>query len=128
MAGYQEFIPHRRFLGPRFHGALALSPDGSRVACVDDAGGQFNISVQAVAGGPVRRLTSFVESAVRKVVWSASGRSLIFQMDAGGSEKVQLFEVDVEGGDPRALTDVPTASFALAHGRPVSPDGRRLAY
>ena len=107
---------------------MALSPDGSQVAYVDDVGGQFNISVQALGGGPVRRLTSYVDSAVRRVVWHASGRSLIFQMDAGGTEKIQLFEVGVDGGEPRALTDVPTASFTLAHGKPVSPDGRRLAY
>ena len=128
VAGYQDFIPRRRFLGPRFNGALALSPDGSQVAYVDDTGGQFNISVQALDGGPVRWLTSYVDSAVRRVVWHRSGTSLLFQADAGGTEKVQLYEVGVDGGEPRALTDVPTASFTLAFGPPVSPDGRLLAY
>jgi dipeptidyl aminopeptidase/acylaminoacyl peptidase len=107
---------------------LAISPDGSEVAYVDDTGGQFNISVQALEAGPVRRLTSFVNSAVRRVVWHPSGRSLIFQADAAGTEKVQLYEVGIDGGEPQALTDVPTASFALAFGPPVSPDGQRLAY
>jgi len=38
--------------------ALALAPSGTHVAYIDDEGGQFNISVQAVTGGPVRHLTS----------------------------------------------------------------------
>ena len=58
MASYQDFIPSRRFHGPRFMDALALAPSGTHVAYIDDEGGQFNISVQAVTGGPVRHLTS----------------------------------------------------------------------
>ncbi|GAA1026212.1 S9 family peptidase [Virgisporangium ochraceum] len=105
-----------------------MSPDGSHVAYVDDASGQFNISVQALKGGPARRLTSLVDSAVRRVVWHPSGRSLIFQADIGGTEKIQLFQVGIDGGDTQALTDTPEASFALAIGAPVSPDERRLAF
>lgn len=128
VAGYQDFIPRRRFRGPRFHGAMSASPGGSQVAYVDDTAGQFKITVQALEGGPVRRLTSLVDAAVRKVVWHPSGQSLIFQADVGGAEKLQLFEVGVDGGEPRTLTDVPTASFSLAFGPPVSPDERHLAY
>ena len=51
------------------------------VAYIDDEDGQFNVAVQALDGGPVRRLTSFVESAVRRVMWDRSGTSLLFQAD-----------------------------------------------
>src|SRR6185503_12564942 len=128
VASYQDFIPSRRFHGPRFMDALALAPSGTHVAYIDDEGGQFNISVQAVTGGPVRHLTSYVDSTVRRVMWDRRGDTLLYQADVQGNEKAQLFEVPVEGGEPRRLTHVDTASFWAALGDPVSPDGRRFAY
>jgi len=128
VASYQDFIPSRRFHGPRFMDALALAPSGTHVAYIDDEGGQFNISVQAVTGGPVRHLTSYVDSTVRRVMWDRRGDTLLYQADVQGNEKAQLFEVPVEGGEPRRVTHVDTASFWAALGDPVSPDGRRFAY
>lgn len=128
MLEYRDFVPSRRFPGPRFLGALALSADGTQVAYVDDEDGQFNVAVQALAGGPVRRLTHYVDSAVRRVMWHPSGKSILFQADVGGNEKVQLFTVDVDGGTPQALTDNGSASFAAALGDPFGPDGTTLAY
>lgn len=128
MTEYRDFVPSRRFKGPRFMNALALSPDGTHVAYIDDADGQFNVAVQPIGGGPVHRLTSLVDSAVRRVMWDPSGRSLIFHADVQGNEKVQLFEVDIAGGQPRSITHSETATFSAALGGPVSPDRKRLAY
>jgi dipeptidyl aminopeptidase/acylaminoacyl peptidase len=61
-------------------------------------------------------------------MWDRRGDTLLYQADVQGNEKAQLFEVPVEGGEPRRLTHVDTASFWAALGDPVSPDGRRFAY
>jgi hypothetical protein len=37
---------------------LSLSPDGRHVAYVDDALGQFNVTVRHMADGPARHLSS----------------------------------------------------------------------
>jgi hypothetical protein len=39
VASYQDFIPSRRFHGPRFMDALALAPSGTHVAYIDDEAG-----------------------------------------------------------------------------------------
>lgn len=46
MRPYRDFLPSLR-LWP----TLALSPDGTMVAYVDDASGQFNLTVQPLDGG-----------------------------------------------------------------------------
>src|SRR5689334_5568946 len=123
MPSYRDFRPTIRF-----QQTVALSPDGSMVAYADDNLGQFNVTVQPVSGGTVRRLTAYTDNTVRRVVWHPDGESLIFSADAKGNENSQLYRIGLGGGEPEALTDNPCAQFTLARGNPVSPDGRRLAY
>src|SRR5690242_8701141 len=99
MVAYADFRPSRR-IGP----TLALSPDGSQVAYVDDAYGQFNLVVHPVDGGPARRLTSYTDSTVREVVWTPDGRHLIFTIDTHGDEFNQLRRIPAAGGPVEDLT------------------------
>jgi dipeptidyl aminopeptidase/acylaminoacyl peptidase len=120
MVTYADFRPSRRF-GP----TLALSPDGSLVAYVDDACGQFNLVVQPVDGSPARRLTRYTDSTVREAVWTPDGRHLIFAIDTHGDEFYQIRRVPAAGGPIEALTDASGVQHELGE---VSPDGRWLSY
>ena len=120
---YSDFLP-----SVRFWSRLALSPDGTRVAYIDDTSGRFNLAVQPVAGGPARQLTNFTDRVVWDVAWHPDGTSLVIEADSQGDEKRQLFSVDLAGGDPQPLTDNPQAQFNLGFGPPFTPDGGRLAY
>ncbi|MEV0269580.1 S9 family peptidase [Hamadaea sp. NPDC050747] len=123
MSAYEDFRPIRRF-----YPALAFSPDGTQLAYIDDSLGQFNISVQRLAGGPSRSLSAFTDQTVRRVAWHPNGQSLLFQADARGTENAQLYEVELDGGRITQLTDEPSTRFGLATGDPFSPDGARFAY
>jgi dipeptidyl aminopeptidase/acylaminoacyl peptidase len=121
--GYREFQSNLRF-----QPTLALSPDGGQVAYVDDAGGQFNLKVQPASGGPARRLTSYVDRAVRWAAWHPDGRSLLFLADAKGDEKTQLYSLDLATETIEALSEIPGVQHVAALGEPFSPDGRLVAY
>src|SRR4051812_6826810 len=108
MVTYADYRPSRRF-----GDTLALSQDGSQVAYVDDACGQFNLVVQPVDGAPARRLTAYTESAVRGVVWTPDGRHLIFAADTHGDEFYQLRRVPAAGGPVEDLTDAPGVQHEL---------------
>lgn len=120
MVTYADFRP-----GRRFGGSLAFSPDGQRMAYVDDATGQFNLVVQPVDGGPAQRLTSYDDSTVREAVWSPDGGTLFFLVDRQGDESYQVRQVPAGGGPISELTCAPGVQHLLGT---VSPDGRRLSY
>jgi Tol biopolymer transport system component len=124
MGGYRDYLP-----GLRFAPTLALSPDGRMVAYVDDRLGQFNVVVQPLTGGRARTLTSFEDSAVRRVAWHPDGRSVVFEADSSGDEFTRLCLVGIEGGQPQVLGGGPAkVRYTLAQVDPFSPDGRLLAF
>lgn len=123
MFAYRDFQPNLRFLP-----TVAISPDGSSVAYVDDRTGQFNVAVQPVSGGDARQLTSYVDSAVRRVAWHPGGRRLLFLADAKGDENAQMYLLDASTGGIEVLTETPDVQFTPALGDPFSGDGGRLAY
>jgi dipeptidyl aminopeptidase/acylaminoacyl peptidase len=123
MPAYEDYLPTLRF-----QPTLAVSPDGRRVAYVDDALGQFNAVVQELAGGEPRRVTSYADSTVVSVVWYPDGGSLLVEVDPGGTEDYQLHRVGVDGGEPVPVGSVPEVRYQLGFGCPFTPDGRQLAY
>lgn len=122
MAGYRDFEP-----SVRVRDSLAVSPDGTWLAYVDDSLGQFNLAVCPLSGGAPRHLTSYAVSSVRHAAWLPDGRSLVYMADSGGDEQHQLYLVDTVGGPPGLLTGSRNARHRLADD-PISPDGKFLAY
>jgi eukaryotic-like serine/threonine-protein kinase len=97
----------------------ALSPDGRSVAFVSNQGGQWDIYVCLVSGGPLIRITNDrnVESWPR---WSPDGTQLLYtRLNESGLTDVWV--VSALGGPARRL--IPNALSGA-----WSPDGRHIAY
>jgi len=79
---------------------VTWSPDGTRIAYAAEAGGNFDIWVQPVAGGEAIQLTKSPAQDTQPS-WSPDGQSIVFrsERDAGG-----LFLVPAVGGPERQLT------------------------
>jgi dipeptidyl aminopeptidase/acylaminoacyl peptidase len=77
-----------------------------------------------VEGGPSwpEQLT-FYEERVSRAEYSPNANRLLFDMDAGGNERTQLFLL--EDGEVRDLTRAPGA---IHYSGGFSPDGSRIAY
>ena len=112
----------------RYQPTLAFSPDGTHIAYVSDASGQFNLWRQATDGGEPVQLTAYDEHAVREVAWSPDGATLLFTRDHHGDEFHQLHLMPAAGGEASALTDQPQVQHYLAERAPWSPDSRRIVY
>ena len=109
-----------------------ISPDGRRVAfsvaTVSTERDEYPVNVWIVdtAGGEPRRFTtgSPRDYAPR---WSPDGRWLSFVSDRGARKKPQLYVMPSDGGEARALTDLPNG-VAVDLGIAWSPDSTRLAF
>lgn len=97
----------------------AISPDGALVVYASDAAGasNFDIWLQAIAGGDPLRLTSDAADEGEPSFSPASSRIVFSRRDKG------LFTVDPKAGEPKQILSEPwprTPRF--------SPDGRSIAY
>jgi dipeptidyl aminopeptidase/acylaminoacyl peptidase len=75
--------------------AVAISPDGSRVATIEMNDGRASI-YEGEAGGPRRLIYRNPERSIDNIRWSADGRWLYFLQDSGGDEGYHLFRLDRE--------------------------------
>ncbi|NWF70659.1 MAG: S9 family peptidase [Chloroflexi bacterium] len=117
---FEQFAAVRQFAP-----AVAYSPDGTRIAYVDNASGQMNLSVIPSGGGEVLQLTHFTEHAVREFAWSPDGQQIAFFADHDSDERHQIYLIAASGGEPRKLT----AADQAQHTSLVwSPDSKTLAY
>ncbi|MFN8372620.1 MAG: LpqB family beta-propeller domain-containing protein [Anaerolineae bacterium] len=110
-----------------FQPTVAYSPDGTRIAYVDNTSGQMNLWLMPAGGGEPVQLTHFTEHAVREVAWSPDGTRIAFFADHDSDERHQIYIVDANGGEPVKLTSAEKAQHTFA-GNPWSPDGTTLAY
>ncbi|MBV9449983.1 MAG: S9 family peptidase [Streptosporangiaceae bacterium] len=121
MTEYSAFIPAQRL-----HWTLSLSPDGTTVAYVSDASGQFNVWTQPLTGGPARQLTFFTDQAVRELAWAPDGSRIAFTADTCGNEQTQVYLIDADGGAPVRLSAAADRQYYLAEKTPFDPSGRYL--
>src|SRR5690349_7091918 len=84
----------------QFQPTVAYSPDGTRIAYVDNTSGQMNLSLISSGGGEPRQLTSFTDHAVREVAWSPDGTQLAFYADHDSDERHQIYIINADGGEP----------------------------
>ena len=111
------------YLNVRSAYAPSFDSSGKRVAFLMDVTGVPQVWLVDAKGGWPRQLTFFGER-VSLVSWCPSGDSLLFAMDEGGSERHQLYLIDLDaGGEVRALTDSPAVMHIFGG---WSPDGASI--
>ena len=101
----------------------AWSPDGEKVAWVNNATGRAQIYVADADGRNVRR---FAPSSGydNSPSWSPDGRSILFTSGRDGTGTTEIYVADADGSNVRRLTFRP-----LEDGGPVwSPDGTTIAW
>ncbi len=102
--------------------ALALSPDGTRLAVSARRGSQegADIWVKQLPDGPLTRLT-FGESSNYRPAWTPDGRSVLFLSDRDGTDAVYVKRADGTGSAELVVR----ADRAIGEVLP-SPDGNWL--
>jgi dipeptidyl aminopeptidase/acylaminoacyl peptidase len=114
-------------------GEVALSPDGARVAWIDEAPrGRDTVATRIViaplaagaAPSEVRLGDEGKAPTVRGLAWSPEGTRIAFLSDAGSPGQVQVQVANASGGAPRRLTSV---KGELGTPR-WSPDGGKIAF
>jgi dipeptidyl aminopeptidase/acylaminoacyl peptidase len=115
-----------------------ISPDGAKIVytlvTVNAKHDNYETSLWIIAsngasnGGIARQLTSGTHDSSPR--WSPDGRTLAFlrapeQKDKDGKpQPPQIYLLSMDGGDARALTDIPKGAGGLAW----APDGRTIAF
>jgi dipeptidyl aminopeptidase/acylaminoacyl peptidase len=107
-------------------GAVALSPDGSRVAYTvsevnwEENAHETEIFLASTKGGQPVQLTRAKKSSSAPA-WSSDGAWLAFISDR--SDKRQIYVISPEGGEARAITNVEEGVGSFQW----SPDGKQIA-
>lgn len=104
MPEYRDFLPARRLRQSILVSAtISVSADGTQVAYISDASGQFNVCTRPVDGGDELQLTFYTDRSVREVAFVPDGSAVLFTVDTGGDEQFQVHMVLVTGGEPVCL-------------------------
>ena len=100
------------------------SPDGKEIVMTTNFTGRFNLwKVNAAGGWPIQLLQS--DDRQTNPAWSPDGKWIVYQQDAGGNERYDLYAVPANGGQPVNLTSTPHISEDNPR---FSHDGSMLAY
>ena len=108
-------------------GAVALSPDGKRVAFTvtetnwEENAYETEVFLADTAGGSPIQLTRARKSSSAPA-WSPDGRQLAFVSDR--TDKRQIYLIDPSGGEARQLTTTDDGVNGFAW----SPDGKQIAF
>jgi len=109
---------HRLTHNPGVDGSPAWSPDGRRIACGCQRGGNFDIYLLNVDGSRERKLTK--SPAVQAdPTWSPDGSKIAFESKRAGSSEIDVMTSNGDG--VKRLTR--NGSYPS-----WSPDGRRIAF
>ena len=119
---FEQFVATRTYTG-----ALAYSPDGSQIAHVNNATGQFNLWTIPSGGGMPRQLTSYSDNTVRSISWKPDGTEIIFIADQNGDEQHQVYSIGAQGGWPDAITQKLDSQHMIG-GEVYSPDMKTMVY
>jgi len=100
-----------------FGDAPAWSPDGSEVAVVVTAGGQFAVYAVSVSDGSAREVTR--SASVSHMSWSTDGATVSFValVPRRGEDGRAVVAVDAAGGESRrVVSDIDASTMASADG------------
>ncbi|MFB6126454.1 MAG: prolyl oligopeptidase family serine peptidase [Halolamina sp.] len=113
-----------RYLNVRSASGGALGPEGETLAFLLDTTGTRQVWTMTAADGWATQRT-FYDEPVSFLDWSPERRELVFGMDEGGNERMQLYRLDPAVGEIVGLTARPEAKHRWGG---WSPDGDRFAF
>ena len=111
-----------RYLKIRGASGASWSPDGRRVSFLTDITGVPQVWEVPAGGGWPEQLT-FHDERVSGARYSPAENKVLYSVDAGGNEKMQLHLL---GGDGER--DLTGNTDAIHYSGGFAPDGRRIAY
>lgn len=94
----------------------SLSPDAERVAFVSDRGGQPQVWLRALQGGPLTPVP-LQECRVTAVSWSPTGEWLACTVAPLGGSRLEIWVVRPDGSGARSVAGPSTGTALLAGGR-----------
>jgi Tol biopolymer transport system component/DNA-binding winged helix-turn-helix (wHTH) protein len=103
------------------------SPDGMRLAYISDKGPGAEIRVVPVLGGTSRRLLNAPLGLGGGFSWSPDSVSIVYATRPSEDRANQLYLLDVETGETRALTVAPPPGRGDIEPE-FSPDGHKVAF
>jgi Tol biopolymer transport system component len=109
-------------------GPLAVSPDGSQLAILEQVGQEWGIQLLPTAGGTPRTVMQVPDDfGIVRIGWTPDGQHLfvtgIPPSNGGGSAGPVVMRVPIAGGEPTVLS-----GLGAARGLRVHPDGRQIAF
>lgn len=109
--------------------ALALSPDGQRLAFVERVSkGSFSLRIMPASGGEPREILDQWKG--RWLRWTPDGRHLLFARRKGRDQPIELWRIaveGVEGGEPQKVLELDAKGLRFQH-LSIHPDGQRIAF
>src|SRR6202163_3173871 len=99
-----------------------VSPDGTMLAYLAPSYGNLSVWVRSIGGTDDRVVARDPARPITTMRWQGDSRHVLYLQDSAGNENFHLFQVDLDGGVPRDLTDVDHAKagtiFAVDHRHP----------
>jgi dipeptidyl aminopeptidase/acylaminoacyl peptidase len=96
-------IPMRDFFKNPVSVSYSISPNGKYLAFLAPYNERLNVFVQEIASDLKTRVTTSVERDISAFIWG-NDNVILFLRDIGGDENFQLFSVDKDGKNEKALT------------------------
>ena len=107
-----EQIPLEDFFKNPEKSRYLISPDGKYFAFMAPYETRMNIFVQEVGKDSAVRVTGETERDIAGYFWANDYR-ILFLKDTGGDENYQIFGVDADGGNAKALTAFPNVRTTI---------------
>jgi dipeptidyl aminopeptidase/acylaminoacyl peptidase len=104
-------------------GSITGSNDGRKIAYTSNASGRQNLWIMNADGTDAHQLVTN-DDRQTNTQFTHDDRAVVYSQDRGGNEYYDIYEVPVNGGEPRNLTNTPDISETV---REFSPDGKLLA-
>lgn len=111
-------------MGPDYHAECAYSSDGQRIVFASNRDGNMNIYRMNADGSNVHQLTKTSIGYNGGPFFSPDDKSIIFRADYERPDYLQVYEIDVDGGNLKQHTKGQTVNWAPYW----HPNGKVIAY
>jgi Tol biopolymer transport system component len=123
-----EFVRHTPAVANSF---FSISPDQQSVALISSEGSTSNVIVISVETGNARNVFHLsAPEQIRNTMplnWTPDSRAVIVMKTFEGNSRKELWEIPIDGRQPRKL-DVDATNWDGGGGFRLSPDGKRIAF